>query len=244
MSISKPLLARRIDQVYSRLVWSKDPNEERLTDKKVIDINALNHVPNMMSFHFLNEGSLVKSYLLKREFEFPKLKRFYKPFVEPKGFLKFKCTTNLFDMTHLENSKCVLTVPINRIAQNNDERHVLKVLAGSKLFQDQEIKIVCDRFPHYKQNQRWCFDKYQEMISTLEEIKVSGHQQAFLDANIIANKRWAQKQAKLKSRRFPTEWLVEADKSVLNELKSHSKIVENNVADGEQSSTSAEKEAK
>eukprot|EP00835_Amoeboradix_gromovi_P006973 NODE_970_length_2685_cov_0.314772.p1 type:complete len:239 gc:universal NODE_970_length_2685_cov_0.314772:2116-1400(-) len=217
--LSRSLLARRIDQKYSKLVWSKVPNNERIIDKRVIDINALNFVPNMMSFEFLNECSLIKSYLLKRQLEFPKLKQFHVPYKAPTGYLKFKCTTNLFDMEHDENNKCVMTVPIAKISEDKDFIHILKVLAREKLYNyNTEIKITCDRFPFYRQNMRWCFEKYQEMIKIAKSIKNEENYEEWLNHPVNLTSREKAKKERILAKRFPSNWLIEADKSVIQSL--------------------------
>ena len=223
--LNRCLNARRIDQKYGKLVWSSVPNNDNIIDKKVIDIDALNYVPNMISAEYLMEGSLVKSYLQKREFEFPKLKQFYIPFVPPTGFLQFKCTTNLFDMEHPENNKCTMTIPLSKITNNETEQHILKLLAGPRLVET-SIKIVCDRFPFYNQNKRWCMDKYNEMLRMVEHVKSSSELKAFLKTDIKINAKKLKYKEKREAKRYPQAWLVQVDPVELQALKAYGKPVE------------------
>eukprot|EP00834_Sanchytrium_tribonematis_P002270 NODE_66_length_25735_cov_0.318497.p16 type:complete len:245 gc:universal NODE_66_length_25735_cov_0.318497:12786-13520(+) len=221
--LSRSLFARnRIDQNYSKLVWSRkkdiDPKENRMKS----DISVLNFVPSQFASDFLVEGSLVKSYLIKRELEFPKLKRFHKAFVPPTGHLKFECTTNLFDMTHGENQRCILRFEVKRVTKDEKLQKIVQVLAHCRLLYKggkfDTIKIVGTRFPYYKQNMRWCVDKYHELIQTAKDILNSNDCDAFLETSLVADPKIMFREQKANAKLFPESWLIPLESSMKESL--------------------------
>ncbi len=220
--LTRYLQYRKLDQIYRRLVWSENPNAPPISKSKPkpLDINMFQFIPNDVSEQFLQEASLIKSYLLKRELEFPKLKRFHKPFVYPQNcHLKFECFTNLKDTHSPENSNCILTFKPSDVVKTKEDEHILAILSDNRITRANEIRIEGNLYPYYKQNMRWCFDKYKQLLQALQEIKDNNVQHDFINLQLPSNEKQEKQHLKEKAKEFPAQWMQLVDPKIVQDLK-------------------------